>query len=103
MVLLRRELTEQDRANPRSRWSAAASRDLPFDVTVFCTIDRPTRRGPSSRRCRSASGACDAATERERRSRASRQALQEGGFDYVVLFESSGMYNGEDVPGSSRT
>ncbi len=26
-----------------------------------------------------------------------RAALQAGGFDYVVLFESSGMYNGEDI------
>jgi hypothetical protein len=27
-----------------------------------------------------------------------RQRLAEGRFEYVVLFESSGMYNGEDVP-----
>jgi hypothetical protein len=30
-----------------------------------------------------------------------RQAVQEGGFDYVVLFESSGMYRGEDIAGLS--
>ena len=29
--------------------------------------------------------------------------LQEEAFDYVILFESSGMYNGEDVPRSPRT
>ncbi len=29
---------------------------------------------------------------------ASRRTLGDGGFDYVVRFESSGMYNGEDVP-----
>jgi hypothetical protein len=27
-----------------------------------------------------------------------RDVLQHGGFEYVVLFESSGMYNGEDIP-----
>lgn len=27
-----------------------------------------------------------------------RQALRDGGFEYVLLFESSGMYNGEDIP-----
>src|SRR4029078_4887584 len=26
------------------------------------------------------------------------KALLDGGFEYVALFESSGMYNGEDVP-----
>jgi hypothetical protein len=28
-----------------------------------------------------------------------RVALDEGGFDYVILFDSSGMYNGEDIAG----
>jgi hypothetical protein len=31
------------------------------------------------------------------RDRAFRQAVETGGFDYVLLFESSGMYNGEDI------
>lgn len=35
--------------------------------------------------------------DEEARDRALRDRLQREGFDYVVLFESSGMYNGEDV------
>ncbi len=69
---------------------------LPFDVTVFCEIDRPLDRAfvatmPFGVRTVAPplSGAGDPPL---------RQALREGGFEYVVLFESSGMYNGEDVP-----
>jgi 2-phospho-L-lactate transferase/gluconeogenesis factor (CofD/UPF0052 family) len=58
----------------REPLSAALLASLPFEVrTIADPLD----------------GAGDAAL---------RRALTEGGFEYVVLFESSGMYNGEDVP-----
>jgi hypothetical protein len=69
---------------------------LPIDVTVFCEIERPLDSGfvrtmPFGVRTVTPplNGAGDAQL---------RQALRDGGFEYVVLFESSGMYNGEDVP-----
>lgn len=69
-------------------------RELPVDVTVFhdgpedveasliASLGFPVRR----------LGGDEA--ERDRRLRA---ALLDEGFDYVILFESSGMYNGEDI------
>jgi 2-phospho-L-lactate transferase/gluconeogenesis factor (CofD/UPF0052 family) len=70
--------------------------DHPVDVTVFCETSDPLDRafvsglpftvtevGPLS----------DVSEDRRLR-----RTLGDGGFDYVVRFESSGMYNGEDVP-----
>jgi 2-phospho-L-lactate transferase/gluconeogenesis factor (CofD/UPF0052 family) len=69
--------------------------DLPVDVTVFCETDTPIDRPflasvPFAvREVPPLVGDADAAL---------RRALAEEGFEYVALFESSGMYNGEDVP-----
>ena len=69
--------------------------DLPIQVTVFCetaapidaaflgTLPFPVRELP----------ALDVRGDARLR-----ELLQGGQFDYVLLFESSGMYNGEDVP-----
>jgi 2-phospho-L-lactate transferase/gluconeogenesis factor (CofD/UPF0052 family) len=72
-------------------------RDLPIDVTVFHASDTEmdaalAERVPFALRRLVASD--EAARDRELR-----DALAAGGYDYVVLFESSGMYNGEDVAG----
>jgi 2-phospho-L-lactate transferase/gluconeogenesis factor (CofD/UPF0052 family) len=69
-------------------------RDLPVTLTVF--HDGPAELDP-------AFGAeCGFALRRlegdaARRDGLLRAALRDGHFDYLVLFESSGMYNGEDV------
>jgi 2-phospho-L-lactate transferase CofD len=70
--------------------------DLAVDVTVFCETTTPLDRV-------FASGLPFAVTEIGSLSdmaedRRLRRALGDGGFEYLVLFESSGMYNGEDVP-----
>jgi hypothetical protein len=72
-------------------------RDLRIDVTVFhaggTDIDPGlAARLPFAVRRLSAQGA-------DGRDRELRAALAAGPFDYVVLFESSGMYNGEDISG----
>lgn len=69
-------------------------RDLPVDLTVF--HDGPADVEPAfvvspGFPVRRLSG------PEEARDRELRRILQEERFDYVVLFESSGMYNGEDV------
>jgi len=66
--------------------------DLPVAVTVFyegCALEPTFVR---SLPLEVVSLGADADTE-------FRQRVQDGGFDYVVLFESSGMYRGEDVAG----
>jgi 2-phospho-L-lactate transferase/gluconeogenesis factor (CofD/UPF0052 family) len=70
----------------------ARVQDLAIDVTVLYggvdEIDREfTARFPFVLRWLGATGA-DEATAR---------AVTDGGFDYVLIFESSGMYNGEDL------
>ena len=71
--------------------------DQPVDVTVFCETGRAAR----SRLC---IGACRApvtevaSLDDPAEDRRLRAALVEGGFEHLLLFESSGMYNGEDVP-----
>jgi hypothetical protein len=72
----------------------AGIRDLPLTLTVF--HDGPSDLDPAFgaecgfpiRRLAGDAAARDAAL---------RAALEDERFDYVVLFESSGMYNGEDV------
>jgi 2-phospho-L-lactate transferase/gluconeogenesis factor (CofD/UPF0052 family) len=69
--------------------------DLPVDLTVFCetdtAIDAPVLAllPFAVRHVPPLVGEGDATL---------RRALADGGFEYVALFESSGMYNGEDVP-----
>jgi hypothetical protein len=69
--------------------------DLPVDLTVFCetdtAIDAPflALLPFAVRHVPPLVGEGDATL---------RRALADGGFEYVALFESSGMYNGEDVP-----
>ena len=71
-------------------------RDLPVDVAVFHDAPAELEAGfvellgfPVTRVAGTA-GARDAAV---------RGAIEAGRFDYVLLFESSGMYNGEDIAG----
>lgn len=69
--------------------------DLRIDLTVFhaCEPDlEPTFRDSLPFPVRRVASATEA-----ERDRVLRDALSNGGFDYVVLFDSSGMYNGEDV------
>jgi 2-phospho-L-lactate transferase/gluconeogenesis factor (CofD/UPF0052 family) len=71
-------------------------RDLKVDVTVFHVSDSSldeelARKLPF--RLRRVAG------ERDELDREVRAALAAGQFDYVILFDSSGMYNGEDVAG----
>jgi hypothetical protein len=75
--------------------------DLPIDLTVFHAGEQPldpafVARLPFPVRAYSAgaAGASSAAAERSLR-----EAIGAGGFSYVLLFDSSGMYNGEDVAG----
>jgi hypothetical protein len=72
-------------------------RDLRIDVTVFHAGETEmdpalAARLPFTVRRLSAS-------DEEARDRELRAALAAAPYDYVVLFESSGMYNGEDIPG----
>ena len=70
--------------------------DLPLDVTVFCETRHGARRGVR----RDAAVRRAAVAPLTTGSRALRDRLLQGRFDYVMLFESSGMYNGEDCRGS---
>ena len=75
----------------------AGLQDLSFDVTVFYDLDRPlderfVARLPFAAR-NLAGGGPGTADERLK------AALREEAFDYLVLFESSGMYRGDDVLG----
>jgi 2-phospho-L-lactate transferase/gluconeogenesis factor (CofD/UPF0052 family) len=69
--------------------------ELPIDVTVFCETATPLDAGFVTslpvpvREVAPLSPAADAAL---------RARLQQELFEYVILFESSGMYNGEDIP-----
>jgi len=70
--------------------------DHPVDVTVFCEATEALDR-------EFVSGLPCAVTEiaplgDPAEDRRLRQALVDGAFEYLVVFESSGMYNGEDVP-----
>ena len=70
--------------------------DHPVDVTVFCETIEPLDRAFLA-------GLPCAVRELGRLSHPAedarlRAALRDGGFEYLVIFESSGMYNGEDVP-----
>ncbi len=70
--------------------------DQPVDVTVFCETAEPLDRGfVSGLPCAVTEVASLDDPADDRRLRA---ALVEGGFEHLMLFESSGMYNGEDVP-----
>jgi hypothetical protein len=72
----------------------AGIRDLPVDLTIY--HDGPADLDPQFvselgflvRRLEGTGAERDAAL---------RSALEQGEFDYLVMFESSGMYNGEDV------
>ena len=69
-------------------------RDLPVELTIFhdgpAELDAQfvNQLGFPVRRLDGSEAARDAAL---------RSSLERGGFDYLILFESSGMYNGEDV------
>jgi len=69
--------------------------ELPIDVTVFCETAAPLDAGFVTslpfpvREVAPLSATADAAL---------RARLQQELFEYVILFESSGMYNGEDIP-----
>ncbi len=68
--------------------------DLPLDLTVFCETDTALDAAfvatlPFEVRAVAALTTSD---------RAFRDTLQQDGYEYVMLFESSGMYNGEDIP-----
>jgi 2-phospho-L-lactate transferase/gluconeogenesis factor (CofD/UPF0052 family) len=70
--------------------------DQPVDVTVFCESSEPLDRAfVADLPCAVVEiaplgdGAADSRL---------RRALVEGGFEYLMIVESSGMYNGEDVP-----
>lgn len=68
-------------------------RELPVDATVFYqgdTLDPSFVASLPVRVQALAAGDPDAQF---------RQAVRDGGFDYVILFESSGMYRGEDIAG----
>jgi 2-phospho-L-lactate transferase/gluconeogenesis factor (CofD/UPF0052 family) len=70
--------------------------DLPVDVTVFYEdepLDAVFMNALPVRVC-ALQPAIDASTEEQ-----FRRAVAEAAFDYVVLFESSGMYRGEDIVG----
>ena len=71
-------------------------RDLPVELTVFHDAPGDARRRRSCARCGSR---CTRLAARRRPSGIASCArrCEQGGFDYVVLFESSGMYNGEDI------
>jgi len=69
--------------------------DLLLDVTVFYELDRPLDDAFVSSLPFAARHLSDAAAGDQRL----KAALREEGFDYLVLFESSGMYRGEDVLG----
>jgi 2-phospho-L-lactate transferase CofD len=70
--------------------------EQPADVTVFCETDAPLDRqflASLPWPVTEVGLLTDPAEDRRLR-----QALAEGGFEYVAIFESSGMYNGEDLP-----
>ena len=70
--------------------------DQPVDVTVFCETAEPLDRGfVSGLPCAVTEIASLGDPAEDRRLRT---ALVDGGFEHLMLFESSGMYNGEDVP-----
>jgi hypothetical protein len=71
--------------------------DLPIELTVFHASEKDLDRAFLDRLqfpVRALAPADPLAQDRELR-----QALRAGGYDYVVLFDSSGMYNGEDIAG----
>jgi 2-phospho-L-lactate transferase/gluconeogenesis factor (CofD/UPF0052 family) len=70
--------------------------DQPADVTVFCETSAPLDRAFVTSlpfQVRETGSLSNAAEDRRLR-----EALVRDGFEYLVLAESSGMYNGEDVP-----
>ena len=70
--------------------------DQPVDVTVFCETAQPLDRAfVTALPCTVMEVAALTDVAEDRRLRG---ALADGGFEHVMLFESSGMYNGEDVP-----
>ncbi len=69
--------------------------DQPADLVVFCETAQPLDRGFLSTlpfTVREVGSLADTAEDIRLR-----RALVDGGFEYVLLFESSGMYNGEDI------
>ena len=71
-------------------------RQLPVEVTVFHGADQPLDREFTERLGFAVNRLVGSDTERDT---ALRRGLVDGNFDYLVLFESSGMYNGEDIAG----
>jgi hypothetical protein len=70
--------------------------DQPVDVTAFCETGEPLDRGfVAALPCAVTEVASLTDPSEDRRLRAT---LVEGGFEHLMIFESSGMYNGEDVP-----
>ena len=88
----RRRIDQQGRADaarddPRRHRAAAARRDGVL------------RRHGAARRAIHRQPAVRGDAAARRRCARSRQSARAGGFDYVILFESSGMYRGEDIVG----
>jgi len=69
--------------------------DLPIEVTVFCETDTPIDAAFLGMLPFPVRELPPLDFDGDARLR---ELLQAGRFEYVVLFESSGMYNGEDVP-----
>ena len=70
--------------------------DHPVDVTVFCETAEPLDRGFLAGLPYAVTEVASLSNPAE--DRRLRGALVEGGFEHLLIFESSGMYNGEDVP-----
>ena len=72
----------------------AGVRDLPIAITVFHDGPGPVDAAFASSPGFDVRWLAGTMAERDRRVR---EAIEQEGFDYVISFESSGMYNGEDV------
>jgi len=69
--------------------------DLPIDVTVFCETATPLDAAFVATLPFDVQDVAPLTPESDRELRG---RLLQGGYEYVILFESSGMYNGEDIP-----
>jgi hypothetical protein len=69
--------------------------DLPIDVTVFCETATPLDTAFVATLPFEVQEVAPLTPQSDRELRG---RLLEGGYEYVILFESSGMYNGEDIP-----
>jgi len=69
--------------------------DLPIDVTVFCETATPLDAAFGATLPFEVQEVAPLTPESDCELRG---RLLQGGYEYVILFESSGMYNGEDIP-----